>query len=106
MLRLNQALQEYKKSTLALPRPWCSEDADKFLEVFKSVNEASTIKCEDFNEALVRDFAHTCAGEIVAVDAVVGGIVAQEVMKACSGKFSPLFQWLYFDAFECLPEDR
>ena len=35
----------------------------------------------------------------------MGGIVAQEVMKACSGKFIPIFQWLYFDALECLPED-
>jgi ubiquitin-activating enzyme E1 len=36
---------------------------------------------------------------------VIGSIVAQEVMKACSGKFSPIFQWFYFDAFECLPKN-
>ena len=24
--------------------------------------------------------------------------------QACSGKFSPIFQWMYFDALECLPE--
>jgi ubiquitin-activating enzyme E1 len=39
------------------------------------------------------------------VDAVIGGIAAQEVMKACSGKFHPICQFLYFDALECLPED-
>lgn len=39
------------------------------------------------------------------MNATVGGIVAQEVMKACSGKFSPILQYLYFDAIECLPED-
>ena len=27
-------------------------------------------------------------------------------MKATSGKFMPVKQWLYFDALECLPEDR
>ena len=32
----------------------------------------------------------------------MGSICAQEVMKAASGKFSPITQWLYFDAFECL----
>jgi ubiquitin-activating enzyme E1 len=37
--------------------------------------------------------------------AAIGGIVAQEVIKACSGKFMPIKQWLYFDALECLPED-
>ena len=37
--------------------------------------------------------------------AAIGGIAAQEVMKACSGKFMPIRQWLYLDARECLPED-
>ena len=37
--------------------------------------------------------------------AAMGGFVAQEVMKATSGKFMPVRQWLYFDALECLPED-
>uniref|UniRef100_A0A674JCT1 E1 ubiquitin-activating enzyme n=1 Tax=Terrapene triunguis TaxID=2587831 RepID=A0A674JCT1_9SAUR len=31
----------------------------------------------------------------------VGGGLA----SACSGKFMPITQWLYFDALECLPED-
>jgi ubiquitin-activating enzyme E1 len=35
--------------------------------------------------------------------AFFGGIVAQEVVKF-TGKFSPLRQWLYLDAFEVLPE--
>lgn len=37
--------------------------------------------------------------------AAIGGIAAQEVMKACSGKFMPIRQWFYFDARECLPPD-
>ena len=69
------------------------------------MNDASPAKVEEFDEGLVRRFAHVCAGSAVPVDAVIGGVVAQEVMKACSGKFSPIFQWLYFDALECLPED-
>ena len=36
---------------------------------------------------------------------MVGGITAQEVMKASSGKFGPLKQDFYFDALECLPEE-
>lgn len=27
-------------------------------------------------------------------------------VQACSGKFTPLKQWLYFDALECLPEQE
>jgi ubiquitin-activating enzyme E1 len=37
--------------------------------------------------------------------AAIGGVVAQEVLKACSGKFMPIKQWFYFDARECLPAD-
>lgn len=40
------------------------------------------------------------------MNAAIGGIIAQEVMKACSGKFHPIVQWLYLDAIECLPKDR
>ncbi|KAL1484118.1 hypothetical protein MTO96_050100, partial [Rhipicephalus appendiculatus] len=39
------------------------------------------------------------------MQAVIGSIAAQEVLKACSGKFNPIQQWFYFDAFECLPQD-
>jgi len=35
---------------------------------------------------------------------VIGGITAQEAMKACSGKFMPIQQHMHFDALECLAE--
>jgi ubiquitin-activating enzyme E1 len=35
--------------------------------------------------------------------AFVGGVAAQEALKAVSGKFMPIHQFLYFDAVECLP---
>lgn len=46
------------------------------------------------------------AGDLNPMNATIGGVVAQEVMKACSGKFHPIYQWLYFDAIECLPVDH
>ena len=46
-----------------------------------------------------------CAGNLSPMNAAVGGVAAQEVMKACSGKFMPIKQWLYFDAIECLPAE-
>ncbi len=36
--------------------------------------------------------------------AMFGGIVGQEVVKAASGKFHPLFQFFYFDSLESLPD--
>ena len=48
--------------------------------------------------------SYTAAGQISPMAAMFGGIVGQEVMKAASGKFHPLFQFLYFDSIESLPQ--
>jgi ubiquitin-activating enzyme E1 len=37
--------------------------------------------------------------------AFFGGIVAQEIVKF-TGKYSPLKQWLHYDIFETLPNDK
>lgn len=44
--------------------------------------------------------------ELTPINSIIGGLAAQEVMKACSGKFMPIRQWFYFDDFECLPGSR
>ena len=44
-------------------------------------------------------------GDLSPMAAVLGGIVAQEVLKGCSGKFMPINQWLMYDNTECLPEE-
>jgi ubiquitin-activating enzyme E1 len=36
--------------------------------------------------------------------AAIGGIVGQEVLKACSKKFTPISGFLFFDAIEALPD--
>jgi ubiquitin-activating enzyme E1 len=37
--------------------------------------------------------------------AVIGGFVAQEVLKACSAKFHPMQQCMYLDSLESLPKE-
>jgi ubiquitin-activating enzyme E1 len=37
--------------------------------------------------------------------ALLGGIMGQEVLKACSGKFMPIKQWFYYDAIEALHDE-
>jgi len=96
-----QSLHTWRQENAgSLPRPWNAEDADRFLALTK---EHFGDQVED--DKFVRQFACICAGEVSPLCAAMGGVVAQEVMKACSGKFNPIFQWLYFDALECLPED-
>lgn len=57
----------------------------------------------EVNVQLLETFAKVSSGSLCPMNATIGGIVAQEIMKASSGKFSPIYQWLYFDAIECLP---
>ncbi|KAH8405459.1 hypothetical protein KR215_000197 [Drosophila sulfurigaster] len=92
------ALGNYVTKNGRLPRPWNDEDAAQFLDITKGLNA-------DVDEKLVLQFAKICAGNTCPIDAAIGGIVAQEVLKACSGKFTPIYQWLYFDSLESLPVD-
>lgn len=103
------------------------------------------VQQDSLDEDLIRKLAYVAAGDLAPINAFIGGLAAQEVMKvstvgkgransgpglslipsltvhlpqlttdrfllptpqACSGKFMPIMQWLYFDALECLPEEK
>mmetsp|Transcript_9753 Transcript_9753/g.28618 ORF Transcript_9753/g.28618 Transcript_9753/m.28618 type:complete len:1026 (-) Transcript_9753:192-3269(-) len=57
----------------------------------------------ELDEALLSTLASASAGEIAPMTAFIGGIAAQEVLKAASSKFMPIDQFFYFDATEALP---
>ncbi|KAL3317491.1 E1 ubiquitin-activating protein [Cichlidogyrus casuarinus] len=101
------ALDFFKQKQGRLPKPWCPIDANLFVEATKHVNqqfESKPAHLDNLDEQQVNLFSAICAGETSPMQAVIGGIAAQEVMKACSGRFHPIKQFLYFDALECLPE--
>lgn len=50
-------------------------------------------------------FALTAAGVFNPLCAFQGGVVAQEVVKAITQKFSPIGQMFYYDALEVLPTE-
>lgn len=99
-----QALHKFIEKNNRLPKPWNKQDAADFVALAKSlaVDGGDT----ELNTNLLETFAKVSAGNLNPLCATIGGVVAQEVMKACSGKFHPIYQWLYFDAVECLPTDE
>jgi len=101
-----QTMHHFKKENGRLPKPWSTEDATQFKEMAEKINKEAKNPVESIDDSLIEVFAKTCMGDLSPMAAAIGGIVAQEVMKACSGKFMPIRQWLYFDALECLPEDK
>jgi ubiquitin-activating enzyme E1 len=97
------ALSRYNVKYNRNPRPWNSEDAAEFIAICKE--RASELNVEELNEKTLEIFGKTSAGDVCPINAMIGGMSAQEVMKACSGKFMPIMQFFSFDAIECLPED-
>lgn len=95
-----EALDQFVVENGRLPAPWCQADVKLFFSQ-PAIREAT----EPVDEKLLTTFARVCSGELCPINAVIGGTIAQEVLKACSGKFTPIQQFLYFDAVECLPEN-
>lgn len=60
----------------------------------------------DKHKEIFTKLCQTCSGKFCPVDSVFGSIVAQEVMKAVSKKFTPINQWLYLDFADILPKDN
>uniref|UniRef100_A0A8C2JBG7 Ubiquitin-like modifier activating enzyme 1 n=1 Tax=Cyprinus carpio TaxID=7962 RepID=A0A8C2JBG7_CYPCA len=101
-----QALHAFEKKHSRLPKPWNQSDADELVALAEEVNAAQTgsAKQEQLDQAIIKKLSCMAAGDLAPINAFIGGLAAQEVMKACTGKFMPIMQWLYFDAVECLPE--
>ncbi|XP_061583291.1 ubiquitin-like modifier-activating enzyme 1 [Cololabis saira] len=97
-----QALHSFVKKEQRLPQSWCQSDADALLALVRELNAVAQV--DELDEAAVRNLSYSARGDLAPMNAFFGGLAAQEVIKACSRKFTPLQQWFYFDALECLPE--
>lgn len=100
-----QALSTYVAAN-GNPRPRNAEDAAKVVDQARAIF-ASRGGTDDgeLAERLVRELSFQAAGDLSPMVAFIGGFTAQEVLKACTGKFRPLEQFLYVDALEALPEN-
>lgn len=98
-----QALHSFAESHNGeFPRPHHDGDA---AEVFKIAQElAGQAKNPvELDEKLIKELSYQARGALSPMDAFFGGMAAQEVLKAVSGKFHPIVQFLYFDSLESLP---
>ena len=125
-----QALDKFRKDFRHFPSPGCEEDALRLIAFARSINDdMGDGRLEELNEKILRHFASGSRASLNPMAAIFGGIVGQEVVKACSGKFHPLFQvsfnsssllscsmvaltvlwffpqFFYFDSVESLPTE-
>ncbi|CCL99448.1 uncharacterized protein FIBRA_01466 [Fibroporia radiculosa] len=91
-----QALSQFQAQYQRPPRPRNAEDATVVVALAKKLDA-------DVDEKIITELSYQATGDISPLAAVIGGFVAQEVLKACSAKFTPMVQHLYFDSLESLP---
>jgi ubiquitin-activating enzyme E1 len=97
-----QALEEARVETGDYPTPGDVVACTKVLEATKAISSEELTKAQ---ERIVLQLASGAKAIISPMCAALGGIVGQEVLKACSGKFSPINGFFYLDADETLPDE-
>lgn len=105
------ALDQFReKHNGALPRPGSRADADEVVAMVRDLNpqmpEAHRVELDAAAEKVIRQLASGAQSTINPLAAIFGGIAGQEVIKAITGKFHPVFQWFYFDSVEALPAEE
>ena len=97
-----QALDKFVSELGRFPVAGSEEDAQKLISVASGINESSGDgRVEDINPKLLRHFAFGAKAVLNPMAAMFGGIVGQEVVKACSGKFHPLYQVSAHSSLSC-----
>jgi len=96
---LYQAVNDFEVKNKRLPEPWSEKDSELVTE-----NVVNIFK--DANKSVVKSLVQTIQGQLCPLHAFFGSVCAQEVMKACSGKFHPIYQWLYHDICDVIPKEK
>ncbi|KAM6301461.1 ubiquitin-like modifier-activating enzyme 6 [Aegotheles albertisi] len=95
MLALNHFQENFGRG----PNIGCLQDAEEMLKIAVSLSETLENKPQ-VNGDVVKWLSRTAQGFLAPLAAAVGGVASQEVLKAVTGKFSPLQQWLYLDMLD------
>lgn len=70
----------------------CKTDADIVISLARQINEQMVSKVASLDEDLICTLSYTCRGCFAPLCAAIGGFIAQEGLKALTGKFTPLNQ--------------
>eukprot|EP00457_Paulinella_chromatophora_P001066 gb/GEZN01001068.1/.p1 GENE.gb/GEZN01001068.1/~~gb/GEZN01001068.1/.p1 ORF type:complete len:1020 (-),score=206.38 gb/GEZN01001068.1/:214-3273(-) len=84
-----------------LPDPTKIEEAVRVVALAEQ--EAKAAKLE-LDKKLLTRLARCSSAQLCPMAALAGGVIGQEVLKACTGKFMPIRQFFYWDASSALPE--
>lgn len=97
-----QGLAQVREELGDYPAPGDAAACAKVLEATKALYSEDMTKA---HERIIIQLASGSKAILSPMCAALGGIVGQEVLKACSGKFSPINGFFFLDADETLPDD-
>ncbi|KAF3782429.1 Ubiquitin-activating enzyme E1 1, partial [Nymphaea thermarum] len=102
-----QALDKFISKTGRLPTAGSDEDSRRLVDMVTAMNEelSGDAKLGEIDANVLQHFACGARAVLNPMAAIFGGIAGQEVVKACSGKFHPIYQFFYFDSLESLPAE-
>lgn len=98
-----QALHAFAQAQGRLPKPMNKDDAVALVGAAENFAKQQGIEVE-IDIKLLTELSFQAQGDLNPMAAFFGGLTAQEILKAVSGKFNPVQQWMYFDSLESLPE--
>jgi ubiquitin-activating enzyme E1 len=99
-----QALHAFQEQHGHFPRPMHKEDAAVVIGAAQAFAKQEKSEVE-LDEKVLLELSYQAQGDLSPMAAFFGGLAAQEVLKAVSGKFHPICQYLYFDSLESLPSN-
>ena len=103
---LSYGLSAFEQKNRRLPDPTKPADAEQVVAAAVAFAEANKLpEIEEKMQAKLRRLATVARAQIAPMTATMGGIVGQEIIKACTSKFTPIQQFLYYNALSALPED-
>eukprot|EP00698_Gefionella_okellyi_P001178 TRINITY_DN11094_c0_g1_i2.p1 TRINITY_DN11094_c0_g1~~TRINITY_DN11094_c0_g1_i2.p1 ORF type:complete len:1012 (-),score=278.08 TRINITY_DN11094_c0_g1_i2:4384-7419(-) len=100
-----QAMGVFFDRTGRMPALRDEADALAVCDVAEQINREQK-RVGEVDRNLIRQLCLTARANTSPMVAFLGGVLGQEVLKACSGKFMPIYQWLYYDTLEALPKEE
>lgn len=83
------SVELFVKQHKHLPRYGISDDIN---EIMRFVNYKS-----DNQKCVIKKLANVLDGKFCPMDSIIGSLVAQEIIKASTKKYTPINQWLHID---------
>ncbi|XP_030832808.1 ubiquitin-like modifier-activating enzyme 6 isoform X2 [Strongylocentrotus purpuratus] len=96
------ALQQFREENGRLPSVRNDDDKDAFVKIAMRLNDTLADPIPSPSTKQLASLAYSAEGCFAPLCAALGGFVAQEVLKALTGKFTPLKQWVHLDSSEVL----